>query len=55
MQLLCVNEETDFDVFHTEVRQLFRALQYRGDKKGLLQLLEKDEEYSHLDMETLCC
>lgn len=53
MHLLIINEEKDFEVFHTEIRQLFRALKYRKDKKGLLRLLEKEKVYSHLDMETL--
>lgn len=53
LHLLCINEERDFSKFHTEIRQLFHAMQYRGDKKGLLQMVENEEEYSHLDLETL--
>lgn len=53
LHILCVNEEQDFSMFHTELRQLFQAMQYRRDKKGLLQLLENNEEYQHLDLDTL--
>lgn len=53
MRLLCLNEETDFSVFHTEIRQLFRVLPYRKDKKGLQEFLEANEEYRHIDSDTL--
>ena len=53
MHLLCVNEGQDFSMFHTELRQLFQVMQYRKDKKGLLRMLENNEEYQHVDLETL--
>lgn len=53
MNLLCINEKSDFSVFKTEVRQLFCAMRYRRNKKGLLQLMESDEQYKHVDMETM--
>ena len=40
-------------MFHTEVAQLFRALQYRNDRAGLRRLLESDSGYRHLDRDTL--
>lgn len=52
MQLYCVNELEDFSVFHTELRELFTALQYRKDKEKLKELVLKKEEYSHLDADT---
>lgn len=53
LRLYCVNEAEDLDMFHTEVTQLFRALQYRGDRVGLRRLLENSREYQHLDRDTL--
>lgn len=53
LHLLCVNEENDFSMYHTELRQLFQAMQFRKDKKGLLHLLETNEEYQHMDLDTL--
>ena len=53
LRLYCVNEAKDLDLFHTEVAQLFRALQYRGDRVGLKRLLENNREYQHLDRDTL--
>ena len=35
MQLHCLNEGKDLDVFHTEAELLLQALQYRGDRAGL--------------------
>lgn len=53
LRLYCVNEAEDFDVFHTETEQLFRALQYRGDWLGLKKLIESNSKYQHLDRDTL--
>ncbi len=53
MNLLCINEKNDFSVFKTEIRQLFDAMQYRKNKKGLLYLMESDENYQHMDMDTM--
>ena len=53
MQLYCLNEEQDLQTFHTEVRLLFQALQYRKDRAGLKKLMERDERYQHIDAETL--
>ena len=48
MRLFCVNEHQDFQIFHTELRQLFRVLQCRKNKEQLLLLLENTKEYQHL-------
>lgn len=53
LRLYCVNEAEGLDMFHTEVAQLFRALQYRGDRIGLKKLLEENSENQHLDRDTL--
>lgn len=53
MHLYCLNEEDKFDVFHTEIKQLFKAARYRKDKRKLRQLLEEDSEYRHMDEDTL--
>lgn len=53
LRLYCLNEAEDLELFHTEVAQLFRALQYRSDRAGLRRLLESDPGYCHLDRDTL--
>ena len=49
--LFCVNEQEEFESFHTELRELLRAMNYRKDKRKFLSL-EKDERYAHLSKET---
>ncbi|MCH5275073.1 MAG: Rpn family recombination-promoting nuclease/putative transposase [Lachnospiraceae bacterium] len=53
MQLYCLNEAKDLQIFHTEVGMLFQALQYRKDRAGLKQLLQQDCRYRQLDADTL--
>lgn len=52
-RLFCVNARSDFDMFHTELRSLFLALNQRGDPSGLQQLLSEDPSYKHLSADTL--
>lgn len=51
--LFCLNEEVDLSIFQTEIRQLFEILKYRKDKAGLKHFLEDNQEYSHVDAETM--
>ena len=53
MQLYCLNEDKDLEVFRTEVGLLFQALQYRGDRTGLRNLMERDTRYQSIDEDTL--
>lgn len=53
MQLYCLNEAKDLEVFQTEVGMLFHALQYRKDRTGLKKLMEQDERYRRIDVDTL--
>lgn len=53
MQLYCLNEAHDLKLFHTEVEILFQALQYRKDRTGLKKLMEQDERYKSIDVDTL--
>lgn len=53
MQLYCLNEAQDLQVFHTELGILFQALQYRKDRVGLRKLTMQDARYRHLDADTL--
>lgn len=53
LRLICINEEMDYSVFHTEIRQLFQIIPYRKDKKRLMQLMENNPEYQHMDAETV--
>ena len=52
MRLYCINEQQNFQVFHTEVRQFFQALFYRKDKAKLIELIENSAEYKNLSEET---
>ena len=53
LRLYCVNEAENLEMFHTEVKQLVQALQYRKDRMGLHRLLESDPAYRHLDRDTM--
>ena len=53
MHLYCLNEAKDLQIFHTEIGMLFQALQYRKDRVGLKQLLQRDPGYQHLDADTV--
>lgn len=45
MRLYCINEQQDFQVFHTELKQFFQALVYRKDKEKLKELIDNSAEY----------
>ena len=53
MRLCCLNEMEDFQVFHTEIKQVFQIMQFREDKKKLQELLDNDVAYRHMDADTL--
>lgn len=53
MKLFCINEYENFDMFHTELREVFAALNCRGDKDGLQKLMEENEAYHHLDRDSV--
>ena len=53
MQLFCLNELDDFEVFHSEIKQLFQAIRYRQNKKMLKQFMTTDPAYQHMDADTL--
>ena len=53
LQLYCLNEAQDLQIFHTEIGMLFQALQYRKDRSGLKQLIQQDARYQRMDAETL--
>ncbi len=52
-RLYCVNEEQDFSMFHTEIRNVFELLPLRKDKKRLLQKLEQNSTYKHMSEDSL--
>lgn len=52
MRLYCINEQQDFQVFHTELKQFFQALVYRKDKEKLKELIDNSVEYQNLSEET---
>lgn len=52
LRLFCVNSAESFDMFHTELRELFGALKYRRNRAGLRRLLETDKRYECLSADT---
>jgi len=52
-RLFCVNDHTDFDMFHTELREVFTAMTYRQDKKMLYRTLSENPAYQSLDEDTV--
>ena len=52
-RLYCVNEEQDFSMFHTDIRNVFELLPLRKDKKRLLQKLEQNSIYKHMSEDSL--
>lgn len=52
MRLYCINEQQDFQVFHTELKQFFQALVYRKDKEKLKELIDNSVEYQNLSEDT---
>ncbi len=51
--LVCVNELKDYERSRTELRELFQLLGYRKDKKGLQELLNRNECFQHISQDTL--
>ena len=52
-RLFCVNEHTDFHMFHTELREVFTAMTYRRDKDMLYRTLFENPAYQSLDEDTI--
>ena len=52
LRLVCVNELQDTECFTTGLRELFRIMPYRNDKRAMEKFLSEHEEYEHLDEET---
>ena len=53
LHLYCINEQEDFDTFHTEIKELFQLMKYRKDKKRLQQEVEGNPQYQRMDIELL--
>lgn len=53
LRLYCVSEAEGFDMFHTELRELFYALKYRRNKERLQELFAHDAHYSRLSPDTV--
>lgn len=53
LRLFCVNEESDFTAFNTELKEVFQSLIYRRDKIGLRRLVENEKAYRHLSRDTV--
>lgn len=53
MNLICLNEIKDPNIFKTELRQLFKAMKYRRDKTALRNMMMNNDEFSHLETDTV--
>ena len=53
LKLFCVNEQDDFDMLQTDLREVFMALNCRKDKQGIYQLMQQNERYRQLDEEAV--
>lgn len=53
LRLYCINEVTDFSVFHTELKELFTMLHFRQDKESLRKLVTQGNNYQSLSEETM--
>ncbi len=53
LKLFCVNEQSDFSMLRTELREVFSVLSFRKDKVGLKQLMDENEAFHHLKDDTL--
>lgn len=53
LRLFCVNEQSDFDRFHTELREVFTAMNYRRDKKRLYTAMEENPAFQKLNEDTI--
>ena len=51
LTLFCADEQDGFEEFHSDLKQLFRAMNCRKNKEKMAELI-KDEAYSHLSEET---
>lgn len=53
LRLFCVNGQEDFSGFRTELREVFTALSYRRDKKGLYAAMTENPTFRKMDEETV--
>lgn len=53
MNLLCINEMTDFSNFHSSLRELFTLLAYRSDKVKLKEMLKTNPAFQDMDRDTV--
>lgn len=52
IRLLCVNELKDCSGFESSLGELFGLLPYRKDKTKLMEMLQENPVYQHVDQET---
>ena len=53
MNLLCINEMTDFSKFHSSLKELFTLLAFRNDRAKLQEILTKDPAFQAMDRYTV--
>ncbi len=53
LNLICLNEIEDMSVFRTELRQLFKLMKCRENKKLMRETLLNDKDYAEIDEDTL--
>lgn len=52
LHLYCLNEQDDFEIFKTEIKNVFKIMKFRKDKRKLVSELNKSE-FQKVDLETL--
>ena len=52
LNLICVNEMTDFSAFHSQLKLLLMLLAYREDKEKMQNEIENNPEFAAVDRET---
>ena len=53
INVICLNEIEDMNVFHTELRKLFKLIKYKNERDTMRELLENDNDYDTISEDTL--
>ncbi len=51
--LVCINEQTDFEEYHSSLKELFQLISMREDRQALVKLVRSNSAYQRLDEETV--
>lgn len=51
--LVCINEQTDFEEYHSSLKELFQLISMRENRQALVKLVRSNSAYQRLDEETV--